>query len=229
MARPKKKRPVSQPTCGSAPRGKPFVPPATITLPAMLQSGRDLAFRETLYLMVLAFGRIQPCREGFGQSLGAHRFAVHRADRNRLPARQRGRLDPRARRPHPARRNARDHRGRPADRQGSAHQAGQHARPPQRAGAADRRRARMRSARSIRCCAASTTCCFRRVARGLRRGVALPRKVRAQQRICARGNPPLRARTLAAERAQGRIETTALPLPPAARSITLPGIVTRGT
>jgi len=78
MARPRKKPPVSQPHAAAPPRGKPFVPPATITLPAMLQSGRDLAFRETLYLMVLAFGRIQSFREGFGKflSLTGSQFIV---------------------------------------------------------------------------------------------------------------------------------------------------------
>jgi len=78
MARPRKKPPVSQPHAAAQPRGKPFVPPATITLPAMLQSGRDLAFRETLYLMVLAFGRIQSFREGFGKflSLTGSQFIV---------------------------------------------------------------------------------------------------------------------------------------------------------
>ena len=78
MARPRKKPPVSQPHAAAPPRGKPFVPLATITLPAMLQSGRDLAFRETLYLMVLAFGRIQSFREGFGKflSLTGSQFIV---------------------------------------------------------------------------------------------------------------------------------------------------------
>jgi MarR family transcriptional regulator, organic hydroperoxide resistance regulator len=78
MARPRKKPPVSQPHAAAQPRGKPFVPPPTITLPAMLQSGRDLAFRETLYLMVLAFGRIQSFREGFGKflSLTGSQFIV---------------------------------------------------------------------------------------------------------------------------------------------------------
>jgi len=78
MAHPRKKPPVSQPHAAAQPRGKPFVPPATITLPAMLQSGRDLAFRETLYLMVLAFGRIQSFREGFGKflSLTGSQFIV---------------------------------------------------------------------------------------------------------------------------------------------------------
>ena len=55
---------------GAPPRGRPFAPPATITLPAMLKSGGDVAFRETLYLMALAFGRLSTCREAFGRALG---------------------------------------------------------------------------------------------------------------------------------------------------------------
>jgi DNA-binding MarR family transcriptional regulator len=46
-----------------------FVPPATITLPQMLRAGDDLTFRETLYLMVLAFSRLMRCREAFGRAL----------------------------------------------------------------------------------------------------------------------------------------------------------------
>ena len=59
-------------------RGAPFVPPATITLPQMLQSGNDLPFRETLYLMFLAFGRLQSFRDGFGKFilLTASQFIV---------------------------------------------------------------------------------------------------------------------------------------------------------
>jgi DNA-binding MarR family transcriptional regulator len=49
--------------------GKEFVPPATITLPAMLKSGGDVGFRETLYLMALTFGRLYTCREAFGRAL----------------------------------------------------------------------------------------------------------------------------------------------------------------
>jgi DNA-binding MarR family transcriptional regulator len=48
---------------------KEFVPPATITLPAMLKSGGDVGFRETLYLMALTFGRLYTCREAFGRAL----------------------------------------------------------------------------------------------------------------------------------------------------------------
>jgi DNA-binding MarR family transcriptional regulator len=59
-------------------RGRRFVPPTTITLPQMLRSGDDLAFRESLYLMVLAFGRLERCREAFGRalSLTASQFIV---------------------------------------------------------------------------------------------------------------------------------------------------------
>ena len=59
-------------------RGKAFEPPATITLPAMLSSGRDVAFRETLYLMVFAFDRLTSYREAFGRhlSLTASQFIV---------------------------------------------------------------------------------------------------------------------------------------------------------
>ena len=64
----KKKQPVQ--TRAGERRGKPFVPPATVTLPEMLKSGDDLAFREAIYLMALAFGRLQSFREGFGKFLG---------------------------------------------------------------------------------------------------------------------------------------------------------------
>ena len=35
----------------------------------MLKSGGDVAFRETLYLMALTFGRLYTCREAFGRAL----------------------------------------------------------------------------------------------------------------------------------------------------------------
>ena len=55
-----------------------FAPPATVSHPAMLAAGNDVAFRETLYLMVLAFGRLISCREAFGRALGltGSQFAV---------------------------------------------------------------------------------------------------------------------------------------------------------
>jgi DNA-binding MarR family transcriptional regulator len=59
-------------------RGKEFVPPPTITLAPLLKSGGDVAFRETVYLMVLAFGHLYTCREAFGRALGltASQFIV---------------------------------------------------------------------------------------------------------------------------------------------------------
>lgn len=55
-----------------------FIPPVTTTLPPMLKSGGDVAFRETLYLMALAFSRLYTCREAFGRALGltASQFIV---------------------------------------------------------------------------------------------------------------------------------------------------------
>jgi DNA-binding MarR family transcriptional regulator len=55
-----------------------FVPPVTTTLPAMLKSSGDVAFRETLYLMALAFSRLYTCREAFARALGltASQFIV---------------------------------------------------------------------------------------------------------------------------------------------------------
>jgi DNA-binding MarR family transcriptional regulator len=63
---------------GLARRGKEFVPPATVSLPAMLVAGSDVSFRETLYRMVFAFSRLVSCREGFGRllSLTASQFIV---------------------------------------------------------------------------------------------------------------------------------------------------------
>jgi DNA-binding MarR family transcriptional regulator len=45
---------------------------------ALLVSGSDVAFRETLYLMVLAFSRLISCREAFGRALAltGSQFAV---------------------------------------------------------------------------------------------------------------------------------------------------------
>lgn len=58
--------------------GREFVSPVTVTLPPMLTDGSDVAFRETVYLMVLAFGRLHSCREAFARalSLTASQFIV---------------------------------------------------------------------------------------------------------------------------------------------------------
>jgi DNA-binding MarR family transcriptional regulator len=55
-----------------------FVPPLTVSHGALLTSGSDVAFRQTLYLMVLGFGRLMSCREAFGRALAltGSQFAV---------------------------------------------------------------------------------------------------------------------------------------------------------
>src|SRR5215470_14291995 len=65
------KGPASQPSKG-------FVPPLTISRPDLLVSGSDTKFREIIYLMVLAFGRLQFFREAFGRvmSLTGSQFVV---------------------------------------------------------------------------------------------------------------------------------------------------------
>ena len=62
----------------SAKPARTFASPMTVTLPDMLAGGHDLAFRETIYLMVLAFGRLHSCREAFGRALAltASQFIV---------------------------------------------------------------------------------------------------------------------------------------------------------
>jgi MarR family transcriptional regulator, organic hydroperoxide resistance regulator len=68
---------------GRAPARRPdrrsaFAPPLTVSHPAMLASGSDVVFRETLYAMVLAFSRLIACREAFGRALAltGSQFAV---------------------------------------------------------------------------------------------------------------------------------------------------------
>ncbi|MDB5597546.1 MAG: MarR family transcriptional regulator [Hyphomicrobiales bacterium] len=55
-----------------------FRPPATVSHAALLDADGDSAFRETLYLMVTAFGRLQACRDAFGRAadLTGSQFAV---------------------------------------------------------------------------------------------------------------------------------------------------------
>ena len=174
----------------------------------MLKSGGDVAFRETLYLMALAFGRLYTCREAFGRALGltASQFIVligtayqqgsegvsirALADHTQLAAThvttEVGRLIDKGLLTKQA--STRDRRSvlvRLSPKGEDAIRDGQSA-------AAARQRPAVR----------------RRVARGFRRGVALSRKIRAQQRICAGGNPPLRAgeivgRTIGPQRRAG--------------------------
>lgn len=55
-----------------------FRPPATVSHSALLDADGDSGFRETLYLMVTAFGRLQACRDAFGRAadLTGSQFAV---------------------------------------------------------------------------------------------------------------------------------------------------------
>lgn len=55
-----------------------FALPVTVSHPDLLTAGHDEGFRETLYLMVLALGRLLDCREAFGRALGltGSQFAV---------------------------------------------------------------------------------------------------------------------------------------------------------
>jgi MarR family transcriptional regulator, organic hydroperoxide resistance regulator len=79
MAKRKSKKTRPERPAGVRPRrAGAFAPPVTITLPPMLKSGGDVAFRETLYLMALAFSRLTTCRDAFGRalSLTASQFIV---------------------------------------------------------------------------------------------------------------------------------------------------------
>ncbi len=72
-----KPRPPRRPTA-QLPTGRAFAPPPTVSHSSLLVAGSDVAFRETLYLMVLAFSRLIACREAFGRALGltGSQFAV---------------------------------------------------------------------------------------------------------------------------------------------------------
>ena len=122
------------------PRQREFTPPLTVSHPAMLVGGNDELFREALYLMVLAFGRLLTCREAFGRTIAltGSQFAVLIGTAYREQCRRR--VDPRARRPRAACAHPRHHRGREADPQGAPQQARQRARPARRPGPASPRR-----------------------------------------------------------------------------------------
>jgi len=59
-------------------QARAFVPPLTVSHPDLVLSGSDRKFREMIYLMVLAFGRLQFFREAFGRamSLTGSQFVV---------------------------------------------------------------------------------------------------------------------------------------------------------
>lgn len=75
MADQSKRRPRAAP---AASPGRTFVLPATVSHQALLEPEGDAAFRQVLYLMVTAFGRLQTCRDAFGRSveLTGSQFAV---------------------------------------------------------------------------------------------------------------------------------------------------------
>jgi DNA-binding MarR family transcriptional regulator len=68
------RKPAAKPTRREA----SFAPPLTVSHAELLAAGTDVAFRESLYLMVLVFSRLQTCREAFGRALGltGTQFAV---------------------------------------------------------------------------------------------------------------------------------------------------------
>ena len=74
---PARSRPQRHGKSRRGPRGA-FAPPPTVSHAVLLVAGNDVAFREALYLMVLAFGRLIACREAFGRALGltGSQFAV---------------------------------------------------------------------------------------------------------------------------------------------------------
>jgi DNA-binding MarR family transcriptional regulator len=74
----KASRAARAPVALSPPKPRSFVPPLTITHPALLEGGHDDHFRQALYVMVLAFSRLETCREAFGKAMGltGMQFAV---------------------------------------------------------------------------------------------------------------------------------------------------------
>jgi MarR family transcriptional regulator, organic hydroperoxide resistance regulator len=79
---PSKPRSTERRTAQPSPRGaaKParFSPPLTVGYRDLLAAGDDVAFRRSLYLMVVSFSRLATCREAFGRALGltGSQFAV---------------------------------------------------------------------------------------------------------------------------------------------------------
>lgn len=73
----RKARPRSAPRAAARRKGE-FAMPRTVSHRALLTGESDESFRQTVYLMVLAIGRLQTCREAFGRTLGltGSQFAV---------------------------------------------------------------------------------------------------------------------------------------------------------
>jgi DNA-binding MarR family transcriptional regulator len=70
--------PRTRAAAASPASGRGFAPPLTVSHRELLTGGRDVAFRRSLYLMVLALSRLAACREAFGRALGltGSQFAV---------------------------------------------------------------------------------------------------------------------------------------------------------
>jgi MarR family transcriptional regulator, organic hydroperoxide resistance regulator len=71
-------RRTAQPRPSGAARAARFSPPLTVSHRDLLAAGEDVAFRRSLYLMVVSFSRLATCREAFGRALGltGSQFAV---------------------------------------------------------------------------------------------------------------------------------------------------------
>jgi MarR family transcriptional regulator, organic hydroperoxide resistance regulator len=74
----RKRAPARPPAPARKPVRAAFAPPLTVSHGELLSGGTDVAFRQSLYLMVLAFSRLATCREAFGRALGltGTQFAV---------------------------------------------------------------------------------------------------------------------------------------------------------
>jgi len=62
-------RPARRGKPGNRRQDRPFRMPHTVSHAALLAGGHDEAFRQTVYLMVLGFGRLIACREAFGRAM----------------------------------------------------------------------------------------------------------------------------------------------------------------
>jgi DNA-binding MarR family transcriptional regulator len=71
-------RRTASPTARQTANAPRFSPPLTVSHRDLLAAGEDVAFRRSLYLMVLAFSRLATCREASGRALGltGSQFAV---------------------------------------------------------------------------------------------------------------------------------------------------------
>ena len=74
-----RRTPAARAGAASARSGRTkFQPPLTVSHPELLNDGSDYAFRDSLYLMVLALDHLLICRDAFGRSVGltGSQFAV---------------------------------------------------------------------------------------------------------------------------------------------------------